>query len=256
MIRWRVMSGKWIPLLSLMVLVGACTGNPLLGSSGSKFARNHLPFLSSPGNFELLTSGWDSSTVTLRWTASQNATRYSVWYRIAGDQAFTLVSDEAVSPFRVTGLKVDATYEFRVTAKNDHGTLDSRTITLEPAGTPVTRLPFQLAFAVEPQASTPLVAGQPLFTPVKVQVLDQSGEVTSNGAVQIELSLFSDSECKIPLPTTLNQSPSLSGTTVLVSDLGIAEAPSPPAPMTSLKAKSRLLPNPLPQGLRSPLPSP
>ncbi len=191
-------------------MLGACTGNPLLGSSGSTFNLNHTPFLISPNRFEILSASPGILEATLQWSSSKNASAYSVYYRISGASNFTLASDRAASPYVVSGLQNNTTYEFKVTAVNDHGSLDSSPVSITLSASPSV-VPHHLIFAVQPIATTGLQAGALLSVQPKVQILSETDALTTANSIPIVLSLFSDSDCQVPVATTPNRSDSLSG---------------------------------------------
>ncbi len=191
-------------------MLGACTGNPLLGSSGSTFDLNHTPFLIAPNRFEILSAAPGILEATLQWSSSKNASTYSVYYRVSGNANFTLASDRAASPYVVTGLQNNTTYEFKITAVNDHGSLDSSPVSITLSASPSV-VPHHLIFAIQPIAEASLQAGTLLSVQPKVQVISESGVLATASSIPIALSLFSDSDCQVPVATTPNRSDSLSG---------------------------------------------
>lgn len=78
-----------------------------------------------PGHFQIVSANPGTTSVTLSWTASANATSYAVKYGTSSGSYGTTASSSATSPYTVTGLTGGTLYYFMVTATASSTTIDA-----------------------------------------------------------------------------------------------------------------------------------
>lgn len=76
----------------------------------------------------LSASNITSSSATLNWSAVQNATEYTIQYRIVNASSWTTAGTSATNSYNLTGLSSSTTYEWRVkTSCSEYSTISSFT---------------------------------------------------------------------------------------------------------------------------------
>lgn len=174
----------------MFTLIG-CVGK----NEKSKFSDQHFPLLEVPGAFFLNSSPPTSQDVLLTWSASNNASSYTLIYYTNLNPSHVTV-DDVSSPFLLP-LSNGLTYHIMIQANNRIGATLSKEISVSPS----ISLPTHLAFSSLPSLTgnaDSILSQQP-----KVEIQDSNNVVVDDNST-ITIHGYSDSTCSTEVTNSIS----------------------------------------------------